>query len=92
MFSLLCMLVIATSQAGEYTADFTTDDGRWLGGEISDGLLLVEDDTAELALENLETLSGSPPLRMASEGSAPITAGAGWSADCADGSGIYLGW
>jgi len=85
------MLVIATSQAGEYTADFTTDDGRWLGGEISDGLLLVEDDTAELALENLETLSGTLTLRMASEGSAQITAGAAWLAEYIDGGGISLG-
>ena len=51
----------------------------------------IDDDTAELLLVSLETLSGTLPLGMASEGCAPISAGAGWSADCADFRWISLG-
>ncbi|MES2639594.1 MAG: MYXO-CTERM sorting domain-containing protein [Myxococcota bacterium] len=89
------MLLLSASlavAADTYEDDFSADLGRWTGGGVADGVLVVTDGTTTLPLGALASFYGTLRVRLAA--GETLTVGVGdqaWTADYRPGGGVTLG-
>jgi len=77
------MLWISVAAAGSWSTDFSDGSpGGLTGGEVSDGVLVIE-DSATLTLPGLESFDGRIRLRLMEGERVEVTLGQTWTADYA---------
>ena len=84
--------LLGAAQAASVSADFESDAGPWIGGELQGGALVLDGERALLELGDVESLSLELRLRQVDAGILELALGEqAWTADYEGDAGISLG-
>ncbi len=87
----MLLLALTSARAETHTATFDVADEGWVGGEVSEGLLHLDDQSAALDLGGLASFEALAKVRVV-DGALSVTVGEQtWTADYGAGGAITLG-